>query len=109
MPKLPAYTTTVVGAYSVPRWYEALEQQVEAGLLTREEMADAQWRAAQAALVDQEVAGIDIPNGGGMHPRGDNPHAPPNALLNHLLAGIPGVAKDPAAPDRAGHPPETDT
>jgi hypothetical protein len=23
----PKYTTTVVGSYSVPRWYEALEKQ----------------------------------------------------------------------------------
>lgn len=94
MPTLPAYATTVVGAYSVPRWYEALEMQVEAGLLTREEMADAQWRASQAALVDQEVAGIDVPNGGEMHRRGNNRHAPPNAMLNHFWARIPGFAKD---------------
>jgi 5-methyltetrahydropteroyltriglutamate--homocysteine methyltransferase len=97
MRTLPAYTTTVVGAYSVPRWYEVLEQQVEAGLLSRAEMADAQWRASQAALVDQEVAGIDIPNGGEMHRRGNNRHAPPNAMLNHFWARIPGFAKDPKA------------
>lgn len=97
MRTLPAYTTTVVGAYSVPRWYEVLEQQVEAGLLTPAEMGDAQWRASQAALLDQEVAGIDIPNGGEMHRRGNNRHAPPNAMLNHFWARIPGFTKDPKA------------
>ena len=54
---LEKYTTTVVGAHSVPRWYEALEKQVEAGTLSREDMADAQFRASQAAIVDQETAG----------------------------------------------------
>jgi len=39
------YTTTVVGAYSVPRWYEVLEKQVEAGALNIEDMRDAQSRA----------------------------------------------------------------
>lgn len=94
---LPAYTTTVVGAYSLPRWYEVLEKQVEAGNLMREELSDAQWRASQAALLDQEVAGIDVPNGGEMQRRGNNRHAPPNAMLNYFWAKIPGFAKDPKA------------
>jgi hypothetical protein len=28
------YTTTVVGSYSVPRWYETLGKQVESGILS---------------------------------------------------------------------------
>ncbi len=28
---LEQYATSVVGSYSVPRWYEAFEKQVEAG------------------------------------------------------------------------------
>ncbi len=36
------YATTVVGVYSVPRWYEALEREVEAGGLSRADMEDAQ-------------------------------------------------------------------
>ncbi|MQA88497.1 MAG: hypothetical protein GEV03_28755 [Streptosporangiales bacterium] len=91
---LAEYTTTVVGAYSVPRWYEALEKQVEQGLLTKEEMADAQWRASQAAIADQDSAGVDILNGGEMHRRTNNRHAPPNAMLNYFWEKIPGFAKN---------------
>ena len=36
------YATTVVGSYSVPRWYESLEKEVEAGKLSRADMADVQ-------------------------------------------------------------------
>ena len=91
------YTTTVVGAYSVPRWYEALEKQVEQGSLRWEDMQDAQSRASQAALVDQEAAGIDVVNGGEMHRRQNNRHAPPNAMLNFFWQKLPGFEKDPNA------------
>ena len=90
----PKYTTTVVGSYSVPRWYEALEKQVEAGTLTQADMADAQYRASQAAILDQETAGIDIITGGEMHRRTNNRHAPPNAMLNFFWEKIPGFSKD---------------
>jgi 5-methyltetrahydropteroyltriglutamate--homocysteine methyltransferase len=91
------YTTTVVGAYSLPRWYEMLEKQVESGALDSEDMRDAQWRCTQAALVDQEAAGIDVVNGGEMHRRQNNRHAPPNAMLNFFWQKLPGFAKDPSA------------
>lgn len=97
MAAIEEYTTTVVGAYSVPRWYEALERQVDSGLLRKEEMADAQWRATQAAIVDQEIAGIDVINGGEMHRRENNRYAPPNAMLNYFWQKIPGFEKDPRA------------
>jgi 5-methyltetrahydropteroyltriglutamate--homocysteine methyltransferase len=87
------YTTTVVGSYSVPRWYEALEKQVEAGTLSKADMADAQFRASQAAILDQQVAGIDIITGGEMHRRTNNRHAPPNAMLNFFWEKIPGFSK----------------
>jgi 5-methyltetrahydropteroyltriglutamate--homocysteine methyltransferase len=83
------YTTTVVGAHSVPRWYEALEQLVEAGVLSKADMTDAQYRATQAAIQDQEVAGIDIITGGEMHRRTNNRYAPPNAMLNFFWQKIP--------------------
>ena len=92
---LAAYTTTVVGAHCVPRWYEALEKQVEAQVLTRDDMRDGQWRASQAALLDQEVAGIDIVNGGEMHRRTNNRHSPPNAMLNYFWEKMPGFVRDP--------------
>jgi 5-methyltetrahydropteroyltriglutamate--homocysteine methyltransferase len=86
------YTTTVVGSYSVPRWYEVLERQVENGTLGRGDMADAQFRASQAAILDQEIAGIDIITGGEMHRRTNNRHAPPNAMLNFFWEKIPGFS-----------------
>lgn len=88
----PKYTTTVVGAHSVPRWYESLEKQVEIGALSKADIADAQFRCSQAAIVDQEVAGIDIITGGEMHRRTNNRHAPPNAMLNHFWNRMPGFA-----------------
>ena len=91
------YTTTVVGAYSVPRWYEVLEKQVEAGALNIEDMRDAQARASQAAILEQEAAGIDVFNGGEMHRRQNNRHAPPNAMLNFFWQKMPGFEKDPSA------------
>ncbi len=88
------YTTTVVGSYSVPRWYESLEKQVEDGILSKADMADAQFRATQAAILDQEMAGIDIITGGEMHRRTNNRHAPPNAMLNFFWEKIPGFSKE---------------
>ena len=88
------YTTTVVGSYSVPRWYESLEKQVEDGILSKSDMADAQFRATQAAILDQDTAGIDIITGGEMHRRTNNRHAPPNAMLNYFWEKIPGFSKE---------------
>ena len=88
------YTTTVIGSYSVPRWYETLEKQVEAGTLSKGDMEDAQYRATQAAILDQEIAGIDIITGGEMHRRTNNRHAPPNAMLNFFWEKIPGFSKE---------------
>ena len=107
---LAPYTTTVVGAHSVPRWYETLEKQVEAGALSPAEMADVQYRASQAAIADQEAAGIDVITGGEMHRRTNNRHAPPNAMLNHFWAKIPGFSAEtrpkPITPkdDKVTHP-----
>src|SRR5271165_2092187 len=53
----PKYTTTVIGAYSVPRWYEPLDRLVTLGQLLPEDMRDAQYRVMQGAIVDQEAAG----------------------------------------------------
>jgi 5-methyltetrahydropteroyltriglutamate--homocysteine methyltransferase len=89
MPRYEKYTTTVVGAHSVPRWYEALDRLVASGQLSAADMSDAQLRATQAAIVEQEVAGIDVITGGEMHRRTHNRHAPPNAMLNHFWQMIP--------------------
>ena len=89
MPHYPKLTTTVVGAHSVPRWYEALDRQVALGHLGAGDFADAQLRATQAAILEQEIAGIDIITGGEMHRRTHNRHAPPNAMLNYFWHKIP--------------------
>ena len=89
MPTYDRYTTTVVGAHSVPRWYEAMDRLVGSGQLTQADFADAQLRATQAAILEQEVAGIDVITGGEMHRRTHNRHSPPNAMLNHFWQKIP--------------------
>jgi 5-methyltetrahydropteroyltriglutamate--homocysteine methyltransferase len=89
MPAYPKYTTTVIGAYSVPDWYEALDRLVAVGQLSMGAMADAQYRAGQAAILDQEMAGIDVITGGEMHRRTHNRHSPPNAMLNYFWQKIP--------------------
>src|SRR5436305_1059944 len=89
MPLYPRYTTTVVGAHSVPRWYEALDRLVALGQLAEGDLVDAQLRASQAAILEQEVAGIDVITGGEMHRRRHNRHAPPNAMLNYFWEKIP--------------------
>ena len=89
MPHYENYTTTVIGAHSVPRWYEAFDRLVALGQLAAGDFADAQLRATQAAILEQEIAGIDVITGGEMHRRTHNRHAPPNAMLNHFWQKIP--------------------
>jgi len=87
--KYRKYATTVVGAHSVPDWYEALDRLVAVGQLSMASLADAQYRASQAAILDQEIAGIDVVTGGEMHRRTHNRHSPPNAMLNFFWQKIP--------------------
>src|ERR1700720_4614637 len=89
MPLYPPLATTVVGAHSVPRWYEALDRLVTMGQLSPADMNDAQFRVTQGAILDQEMAGIDIITGGEMHRRTHNRHSPPNAMLNFFWQKIP--------------------
>ena len=56
MAKYEKYSTTVVGSYSVPRWYEALEKQVESGALSKEDMADAQRIMVEAEKKLRDIA-----------------------------------------------------
>src|SRR5690348_366446 len=89
MPRYPKYATTVIGSHSVPRWYETLDRLVTLGQLQPADLADAQFRATQAAILEQENAGIDVITGGEMHRRRHNRHSPPNAMLNHFWQQIP--------------------
>jgi 5-methyltetrahydropteroyltriglutamate--homocysteine methyltransferase len=89
MPRYPKYTTTVIGAHSVPRWYEAIDRLVTMGQLLPADLSDAQFRAMQAAILEQESAGIDVITGGEMHRRSHNRHSPPNAMLNYFWQKVP--------------------
>ena len=73
MVKYPKYTTTVVGAHSVPDWFEALDRLVAVGQLAMGALTDAQYRTTQAAVMDQELAAIDVITGGEMHRRTQPP------------------------------------
>jgi 5-methyltetrahydropteroyltriglutamate--homocysteine methyltransferase len=88
----PKYATTVIGAHSVPDWYEALDRLMAVGQLSMSSMADAQYRAGLAAVHDQELANIDVVTGGEMHRRTHNRHSPPNAMLNHFWQKMPAFA-----------------
>ena len=79
----------MIGAHSVPRWYEAMDRLVSSGQLAPGDFIDAQLRATQAAILEQEIAGIDVITGGEMHRRTHNRHSPPNAMLNHFWQKIP--------------------
>jgi 5-methyltetrahydropteroyltriglutamate--homocysteine methyltransferase len=92
VPHYAKYTTTVVGAHSVPRWYESLDRLVALGQLAPGDFSDAQLRATQAAILEQEIAGIDVITGGELHRRTHNRHSPPNAMLNHFWQKIPAFA-----------------
>lgn len=87
--KYPKYATTVVGSHSVPDWFEALDRLMAVGQLAMASMADAQYRVGQAAILDQELAGIDVVSGGEIHRRTHNRHSPPNAMLNYFWQKIP--------------------
>jgi 5-methyltetrahydropteroyltriglutamate--homocysteine methyltransferase len=84
--------TTVVGSYSVPDWYPALQAAVAAGTLDPALFADAKATAARAAVKDQEVAGVDIVSDGELFRRDDNRFGPPNAMISHFAARIPGFS-----------------
>jgi 5-methyltetrahydropteroyltriglutamate--homocysteine methyltransferase len=87
--KYPKYATTVIGAHSVPDWYETLDRAVAVGHLSMAAITDAQFRASQAAILDQQLAGIDVITGGELHRRTHNRHSPPNAMLNYFWQKIP--------------------
>ena len=52
-------------------------------------LADAQHRCTEAAVLEQELADIDVITGGEMHRRTHNRHSPPNAMLNFFWQKIP--------------------
>lgn len=107
MQKKDGITTTVVGSYTVPDWYPALQGAVQAGELPPEAFADAKAVAARAAVADQEAAGIDVVSDGELFRRDDNRFGPPNAMIGYFAAKIRGFSAElrdksgitPVAPD----------
>ncbi len=99
--------TTVVGSYTVPDWYPVLQEAVAAGKIPPDAFRDAKAAAARAAIMDQERAGVDIVSDGELFRRDDNRFGPPNAMINHFAAKIPGFSGElrpktgisPVAPD----------
>src|SRR5258708_8288514 len=85
-------TTSVIGSYSVPDWYPALQDAVTAGKLAPEAFRDAKAVAARAAIKDQEVANVDVVSDGELFRRDDNRFGPPNAMINYFAAKIPGFS-----------------
>lgn len=84
--------TTVVGSYTVPDWYAALQEAVAAGKIPPEAFRDAKATAARAAVKDQERAGVDVVSDGELFRRDDNRFGPPNAMIHHFSARIPGFS-----------------
>ncbi|WP_426533033.1 hypothetical protein [Bradyrhizobium sp. McL0615] len=66
-----------------------MDRLVTMGQLAPGDFVDAQLRATQAAILEQEIAGIDVVTGGEMHRRTHNRHSPPNAMLNFFWQKIP--------------------
>src|SRR6202165_4427237 len=86
-------------------WYEALDRLLAVGQLSMASMTDAQYRAGQAAVLDQERAGIDVITGGEMHRRTHNRHSPPNAMLNYFWQKIPAFQGDTRPKSVSKHDP----
>ena len=52
--------TTVIGSYPLPAWLEQARAAGERGELTAEQVEEAHDNAVRSAIVDQEIAGIDV-------------------------------------------------
>ncbi len=74
--------TTVVGSYSVPEWLERLKTDYYHRRISAQHLNEIHEVAIKAALMDQELAGLDIVSDGEL--RRDND-------IDYLLARIPGI------------------
>jgi 5-methyltetrahydropteroyltriglutamate--homocysteine methyltransferase len=74
--------TTVVGSYSVPEWLERLKTDYYQRRISAAHLNEIHEVAIKAALMDQELAGLDIVSDGEL--RRDND-------VDYLLARIPGI------------------
>src|SRR5262249_26060621 len=106
MIEYPKHATTVIGAYSVPDWFEPLVRLPAVGQLSTAAMTDAQFRATQAAVLDQELAGIDVITRPEMQRRTHDRHSPPNAMLNHFWQRINAFQGSTRPKPTARHDPD---
>jgi 5-methyltetrahydropteroyltriglutamate--homocysteine methyltransferase len=60
MDALPLLPTTVIGSYSLPVWLEKVRELGRTGTLTASQVAEAHDNAVRSAVMDQELAGVDI-------------------------------------------------
>jgi len=106
MIEYPKHATTVIGAYSVPDWFEPLDRLPVVGQLSTAAMTDAQFRATPAAVLDQELAGIDVITRWEMQRRTHDRHSPPNAMLNHFWQRINAFQGSTRPKPTAWHDPD---
>lgn len=90
----PKYASMSLGPYSVPRWFGLLQQLLDEGQASYADIADAQLRATQAALIDMGAAGLDIVTSGEMHRRVNNRNAPFDAMINYFARMIPAFSDE---------------
>ena len=90
----PKYASMSLGPYSVPRWFSLLQQLLDEGQASYADIADAQLRATQAALIDMGMANLDIVTSGEMHRRLNNRNAPFDAMINYFARMIPGFSDE---------------
>jgi hypothetical protein len=103
--KYHKYATIAVGAHSAPGWYEALDRLVAVWQPSMASMADAQYHATPAAVLDQEIAAIDVVTGGEMHRANPQPALSAERHAELLLAEdscVPG--RDTTAADHQARP-----
>lgn len=60
MDRLPLLPTTVIGSYSLPPWLEKVRDLGRKGDLAPGDVAEAHDNAVRSAVMDQELAGVDI-------------------------------------------------
>ena len=60
MDALPLLPTTVIGSYSLPAWLERARELTGEQRLSAEQLEEAHDNAVKSAILDQELAGVDI-------------------------------------------------
>ena len=107
MSRYPKYATTVIGAHSVPDWYEALDRLVAVGPA----LDGGRWPTRNTARARPRCSTRNWPastsiTGGEMHRRTHNRHSPPNAMLNYFWQKIPAFQGSTRPKPITPHDPE---